>query len=271
MKNQVQRDLVDGLQKILLSFLFVISFFSFSFAQSFQNPNVRLIVTVDGQEVKENDSINIQADKPLQMKVGIRRLSGKVDDVTSSPKTELYSATPWNLTVDKNGLIKARYKKMDIQENWSLYGGTLTVAYGNIGESEIGFRVVNFVVNVDEQFYAAREDKIIETPPTPTVDVPVPEDEPDTAELTPDQMLLQEYIDNTNKEPSPSENAEISEDPSSVQSSNSGKEEPQADFIDYESLKNQTQNPSVSPAVANPNLEMTDEERRLYNEVLNQP
>lgn len=238
-----------------LIFTFVIYLFlpvNFLLAQSYNQPTVKLSISVEGLKRAENLPVTISADKPLQLKVDAQLSSGDTIDITHDSKTHYQVMTPWNLKVNKDGLVSARFQERTIPTKGSLYKGYVAVFYGKNGDSEVGSSLIEFAVTVDKQFYNLAE-KVIEPSIAPKPFEPVKKVDP---KIIPPDFFKPELLNKLN-DVDKDQNAE-------------NPDQKDDNFIDYQQLEHASK--AESPASFQPvNSEMTDEERRLYNDALKQP
>jgi len=307
-------------------------FISFSPAQNFRKPTIRLEVKIKDKVVAEKDTVSIKLGEKIQLQVSKKRLSGgaEAQDVTTDEKIHYQVLTPWSLTVSPEGLLESKYPSRtdNIPASSSSNRGFLSITYGAAGGDEVGSQFVNFFVDfsgkatslpvndtnqeissthvVDNVKKPGVEKTDIKSSNAASVTKPVdfsseafkgnvPADilellnNKETQHVIPDEIHSQENGTVDNFDPaffSDEEQQDLStmdlesedstsEDPISEVSTpeDSGSESQQADFIDYDQLRKMQKIkesiPSTKPP--NPSLNLTPEERQLYDDALKQP
>lgn len=246
-------------------------FVSSSFAQNFRNPNVHLEVKMKDKIVTEKDLVSINLKEKIQFQVS---KNGK--DVTTDKKIHYQVLTPWSLTVSPEGLVEGKYPSRtdNIPANNSSNHGMISITYGHVGENEVGSQFVNFFVDfsgTSKSFSVNDESKQVSS----MNDV----HKVDEADIkNSNAVSVSKPVDfstiDTFKEDVPADILESLNNREIQNKNTSSESESQpADFIDYDQLrKMQNTQPSILPTKPkNSSLELTPEERQLYDDALKQP
>lgn len=278
-------------------------FVSSSLAQNFLKPTVRLEVKIKDKIVSEKETVSIKLGEKIQLQVSKRRSSGRAEDITTDKDIHYHVLTPWSLTVSPEGLLESKYPSRtdNIPANNSSNHGFLSITYGKAGGNDAGSQFVNFFVDfsgtatslpVNEKSQPSNstnagdtvkktEVKNSNAAVTKSFDFPtgafkgnIPAD---ILELFNNKKTRQVNADEINSHGNgvmdnfnPAVSSDEQQDLSTVDSTS---ENYQADFIDYDRLiKMQKIKESISsPKPPNPSLNLTPEERQLYEDALKQP
>jgi len=107
---------------------------------------MELSIVVDEKPIDDIKPIVIYWGKTLQLTVQTLHTDGELQDVTRSPKIAYFSITPWSLTINSTGLVKAvsaeDFATLDIDRTV----GAVTVTYGVAGDRDVGIKTVMFSV-----------------------------------------------------------------------------------------------------------------------------